>query len=363
VIIQQLKLNGFRCYQTAELSFAQRINVFYGSNGVGKTSLLEAIYWLSTGKSFRSKHNKTLIKHSDQGCTVFARLFNPEDQLNHSLGVGFGHKSSKQIKLNQAAVRHQSEVAHLLPVVSIDPDSYLFLDKPPQFRRSFLDWLVFHVKPQYLSVWSQTTRCHKQLNVLYKAKEQQQLPQWEAQYLNHANQLNELRLSVFDLLQQRVHHYVAALIPELNDLSLGFNQGWSQDQSLEDVLNRERDKNLLYGNLNSGVHKMDIKSRIHQNPAHEVLSRGQKKLIAMAFCFSFIDLLTEHASHLPVICIDDLDAELDSDKTGVLCEFINQSPHQVFITTVDQQRIQQRLNDVAVFHVKHEGVVQPIKAN
>jgi len=361
VFIQQLKLNGFRCYDAVELSFDHRINVFFGSNGVGKTSILEAIYWMSTGKSFRSKRNKPLIKHQQSSFTVFTSLLESV-QINHALGISFDQKNLKQIRLNQSRIQHQSEVAHLLPVVSIDPDSYLFLDKPPQFRRSFLDWLVFHVKHEYLSVWSQTTRCHKQLNALYKDKQLAQLQQWESQYLNFAGQLNQLRTEVFDWLQQRVDYYVGQLIPELSEVQLNFFQGWGRDLTLSEVLQRDREKNLLYGNLNSGVHKMDIKARMHQSSAHDVLSRGQKKLISITFYLSFIDLLSEHADHLPVICIDDMDAELDSDKTRILCDFINQSPHQVFITTVDHQRIQQQLDDVDVFHVKHDGCVERLSS-
>jgi len=98
VFIKQLKLNGFRCYDAVELSFQRRINVFCGSNGVGKTSVLEAIYWLSTGKSFRSKRNKPLIQHQQTEFTVFSQLADEDEHISHSLGISFNSKNKKQIK-------------------------------------------------------------------------------------------------------------------------------------------------------------------------------------------------------------------------------------------------------------------------
>ncbi|MGJ8664609.1 MAG: AAA family ATPase, partial [Marinicella sp.] len=136
--LNQLKINGFRCYDNIEIEFNQRINVFHGDNGAGKTSILEAIYYLSTGKSFRSKRAKNLINQVNHELTLFS-AFTSDEGIKGQVGVSLDKGLKKKIKLNQRNVSNQSEIAHLIPVVSIDPDSYLFLDKPPQFRRSFLD--------------------------------------------------------------------------------------------------------------------------------------------------------------------------------------------------------------------------------
>lgn len=357
--IKQIKLDGFRCYDAVQLIFSERINLFYGDNGAGKTSVLEAIYWLSTGKSFRSKKNKVLINQHKSELVLFAELSDHQSPIKHSLGISFNKSNKKQIRLDKQSINNQSQVAHLLPVVSIDPDSYLFIDKTPQFRRSFLDWLVFHVKPEYLSIWSNTTRCQKQLNVLYKSKQQDLLPQWEQQYIQFATQLNELRQHVFNDLTQSVSNKVKSFIPEITGFNLSFKQGWSEGLTLGELLEKERPKNLLYGSLFSGVHKMDIKCQVKQQPAQDLLSRGQKKLISIIFYFSFIELLAEKTGNDPLIVIDDMDAELDISKTKLLCDFIMQASNQVFISSVDPKKVTDILDDVGVFHVKPNREIVP----
>ncbi len=357
MFIKQLKINGFRCYETVDLVFNKQINVFYGNNGSGKTSVLEAVYWLSTGKSFRSKKNKVLVNHLLSEFTLFATFQNTTDKTTHALGAGFNKSSSKKtVRHNQDTVTNQSQIAHLLPVVSIDPDSYLFIDKSPHFRRSFLDWLVFHVKPEYLPIWSKVARCQKQLNSLYKSKAVSQIDQWELQYIEYALQLNNLRFEVFEQLKTLVEKKIKQFIPELSAFSLNLYQGWTTDNSLHEQLTHDREKNLMYGNLNAGIHKMDIRNTVNKNPAHERMSRGQKKLVSIIYYLSFIELMGDVLQLNPLLCLDDMDAELDIEKTKILGDFIQHSSHQIFISTVDEKKLLGVLDDVSVFHVKHNQV-------
>lgn len=356
MFIKQIKVNNFRCYEHLDLQFNNRINILYGDNGSGKTSVLEAIYFLSTGKSFRSKRTKNLLKHETDGLSLFAN-FRDQKQFSHQLGITLSKQLSKKVKLNQDVVSNQSQIAHLLPVVSIDPDSYLFLDKPPQYRRSYFDWLVFHVKPNYLKTWSKVNRCHKHLNILYKEKKIQELDYWEQQYIKHAESLSNMRLDIFGELEQMVNEKINAFIPELKTLQLQFKQGWVEGITLKDQLKQDREKNLIYGSLNAGVHKMDLKNTIKQKPAHENLSRGQKKIISSVYYLCYIELLTKHLNVNPILCLDDMDAELDTHKTAVFSEFIQNSSNQVFVTTVDKEKLAPNLKKASMFHVKHNQII------
>ncbi|VAW44180.1 DNA recombination and repair protein RecF [hydrothermal vent metagenome] len=353
--LTQLKINGFRCYESLDLTFDQRINVFSGANGAGKTSVLEAIYFLSTGKSFRSKRSKNLINHNSNELTVFAQ-YNDKDKFKNKIGVSLNKALKKNIKFNSQKISNQSEIAHTLPVVSIDPDSYLFLDKPPQYRRSFLDWLVFHVKPEYLKIWSRVSRCQKQLNTLYKEKRQDQLGHWEKLYIEYADQLTEMRQAVFTELRDLIYIKVQLIIPELAELEISFYQGWSKENTLAEQIQKDREKNLVYGNLNQGVHKMDIKNSIIHKPAHENLSRGQKKLISIIYYLSYIELLSTQLKINPILCLDDMDAELDTEKTKILCDFIQNSSNQAFISTVDPNKLMALLKKTCLFHVEHNQI-------
>ncbi len=358
--ISKLKIQGFRCYESLEIEFIQRINIFSGTNGAGKTSILEAIYFISTGKSFRSKRNKNLINHHADEMLVFAH-YNNADDTNNRVGITLASNLKKNIKLNGQKINNQSAIAHKLPVVSIDPDSYLFLDKPPQYRRSFLDWLVFHVKPEYLNVWSKVSRCQKQLNSLYKGKSADQVDHWESLYIKYATELTQMRAAVFSDLKPLINQRIELIVPELAKFDLIFYQGWSQDNTLTEQLTKDRNKNVLYGNLNFGVHKMDIRNTFNNQPAHEILSRGQKKLISIIYYLSYIELLSTHLKVNPILCLDDMDAELDSGKTKVLFDFIQNSSHQTFISTVDANKLLDVLPNADLFHVEH-GMVNRLSS-
>ncbi len=353
--LKKIKINGFRCYESLELCFDQRINVFSGANGAGKTSVLEAIYFLSTGKSFRSKRNKNLINHLFDELTVFSEYEDIDNNVN-KVGVNLNKALKKTSKLNAKKIKTQSVIAHALPVVSIDPDSYLFLDKPPQYRRSFLDWLVFHVKPKYLSVWSRVSRCQKQLNHLYREKRYKELKEWELLYVKYGEQLSEMRREVFVQLEELIHKKINEIIPELSSLELFFYQGWAKENTLTEQLEKDRTKNLMYGNLSNGVHKMDIKNTINQNIAHENLSRGQKKLVSIFYYLSYIELLSSQLKTNPILCLDDMDAELDNHKTQILCDFLQTCDNQVFISTVEPGKLMNVLNNTCLFHVEHNQI-------
>lgn len=353
--INQLKINHFRCYDDIELNFNERINVFSGENGSGKTSVLEAIYYLSTGKSFRSKRTKNLIKHDQDGFALFSS-FTDTDKYHNQLGISLSKTLKKKVKFNQNLINSQSKIAHVLPVVAIDSNSYLFLDKPPQYRRSFFDWLVFHVKPQYLQIWSNVSRCHKHLNVLYKEKKVSELDYWESQYIEYANQLTVLRKEIYQQLVDSVQRKIQFFVPELESFKTTFKQGWNKEKTLLDQLNADRDKNLLYGSLVSGTHKMDLKNTYNQLPAYETLSRGQKKIISSIFYLSYIELLTNHLGINPILCLDDMDAELDINKTAVFNEFIENSVNQIFLTTVAAEKLTSSLSTFSLFHVKHNQI-------
>ncbi|MEZ5471494.1 MAG: DNA replication/repair protein RecF [Marinicella sp.] len=356
MFIKQLKINGFRCYESVDLMFEKKINVFIGPNGSGKTSVLEAIYYLSTGKSFRSKKNKVLVNNLQNQFTLFCQ-FSETEGRTQNLGVSFNKNTGqKQIKLNQNQVKNQSEIAHMIPVVAIDPESYLFIDKGPQYRRSFLDWLVFHVKPEYLQVWTQTMRCQKQLNASYKSQYNQTTTHWEQQYILQANQLNDLRRVFFKQLEILVMEKVSMFLPEVNNFCIHYFQGWSKENDLTEQIKKDREKNLNYGSLYSGVHKMDIKCRVNNSQAQDVLSRGQKKIISIIFNLCFIEMLTAATKLNPIVCFDDLDAELDGVKTNLLCDFINNSQNQIFLSTVDLEKVTSLLNEFSVFHVKPTGI-------
>src|SRR5690606_22461163 len=158
----RLSVTGVRNLSAVTLAPSPRINLLYGDNGSGKTSLLEAIHLLGLARSFRSTRLSPVIQHEQQSCTVFGQL----DALAgaHQLGVSRDRDGEMQIRIDGQNARSAAQLAEALPLQLINPDSFRLLEGAPKVRRQFLDWGVFHVEPRFLPAWQRLQTALRQRN-------------------------------------------------------------------------------------------------------------------------------------------------------------------------------------------------------
>ncbi len=347
MIIQNLKIYNFRCIKEVEYDLIKQVNVFHGDNGVGKTSVLEAIHFLSTGKSFRKCTYKNLIKHNENKLTTYIK---GED---NTISVEKNKNGKWKAKYNNNLIHKQSHVTSILPIVSIDPDVYRLVEAGPISRRNFLDWLVFHVEHKHLLLWKQTYKCIKQLNTLYKFKaSSEELNLWEKNLVLFATKLTLIREEYYKKIEPIVYKQAKLMLPEVKNITIEFKKGWSEHLSFDEQLTKDRKKNLLYGTLQNGPQKMDIVIKANGINASQTLSRGQKKILSISFYMAYVKLLVEN-NVLPIICLDDFDAELDKIKFNMAARFFNNLGLQILITTVQPENVLSVFPDAKMFHVEH----------
>ena len=164
--LSQLTLQNLRCFKDLTLDLGPGISVFYGQNGAGKTSILEAIDFLSRGKSFRSAQFSDMVQHDKQKIMVSAQL-EQEDGSKDRLGVLRDTKET-QLKCNGETVKRWSELAQRLPVLAIHPESFQLVMGGPVERRKFLDWGMFHVEPEYRKHLQMYSKALAQRNLCLK---------------------------------------------------------------------------------------------------------------------------------------------------------------------------------------------------
>ncbi|MBL4773020.1 MAG: DNA replication/repair protein RecF [Alcanivoracaceae bacterium] len=351
MFIKKLKIHNFRNILDNEFIFNESINIFHGRNGVGKTSILEAIHFLSSGKSFRRGSFKNLINFNSDILAIY--IEGKSNNNNITFSVSKNKKGSWKAKKNSFKLNKQSDITNIFPVVSIDPDVYQFVDLGPLYRRNFLDWLVFHVKHDYLLLWKKVYKCIKHLNHLYKNKSSiSEIDLWEQTFIQFSNELNNTRKSIFEQIQPSILKLSQYMQEEINNLSVIFKQGWSDNLTLSEQLKFDRVKNLQYGQLQHGPHKMDIKINTGSLQASQTLSRGQKKVLSITFYMAYIELLINN-SIKPILCLDDFDAELDSIKLSKAADFFINTKTQIFITSVHKEKILKAFPQAEMFHVEH----------
>ncbi len=348
--INQLKLNTFRNIAKTELTFSPQFNVFHGNNGAGKTSLLEAIYYLGLGKSFRNTPASRIIQEQQDNFLVLAQLHHQE--TDNKAAICCSHDHNRQIKLNGEALPSIAPITRIMPIQFMSPMSYRFFHDGPKIRRQYLDWALFHVEPHFLDYWRSFQRVLKQRNSALK--QQQSTQPWDSEFAQVATKIDQLRQSIAEKLAPLCFKQLAQLLPNTT-FQLKYQRGWPESVDLADVLsnNQNRDRQLRYTYY--GPQRADVQLCLQDKPVHDVLSQGQQKLAAYALHLSLGNLLDQEFGTSPLYLIDDLPSELDKDSRHKITVALTNLNAQSFITGITQSDLV-TLKDHAkttMFHVEH----------
>jgi DNA replication and repair protein RecF len=343
-----LRLEDLRCLRQADLELDPGLNLVSGDNGSGKTSLLEAIYLLGRGRSFRTRHSEHLIRHAASRFWVHGRTA-PEP--GHSIGVECSREDPMQIRVDRAPVASRSELSEIFPVQVIDPGIHRLVEDGPPQRRRWLDWAVFHVEPGFVRQWQGYTRALKQRNAALQSRTDE--TSWDGELVRLGDLLTGGRSTLIESLQP----YWTSELKNLGavEATLGFFRGWSRDQSLGESLAAHRTSDRERGITSVGPHRFEVLLRLDGRPVREVVSRGQQKLLGVAMALSMARYIATVADRTPTLLLDDPAAELDLSRTEALLETVRGLGAQLIVTALHPQDRVLGVPD-AVFHVEHGGV-------
>lgn len=354
--VEKLRIQALRCLDDVSLEPAPGINVFVGANGAGKTSLLEAVFLLSHGRSFRAGARDALLQRGAEALTIYAELSG-----HHSVRrrVGLGREGQRwQGRLDGQNVP-LSDLVGACAVVSFDPGSHALIAAGAEERRRFLDWGVFHVEQDFLELWRRYQRALKQRNSLLRtgeAAESLHLP-WEQELDETSAAITARRERYFTLWMVLLAKYVDQLIPELGGITLRYRRGWTDGSTLGEALSAQRSRDLARGHTTQGAHRADWMVSYQHAPLREHLSRGQEKLTAVACLMAQAELYAHHAGEWPVVCIDDLASELDAGHQDALVAQLRAAGAQILISGTDCPASLR--SEALLFHVE-QGRVSPL---
>lgn len=353
-----LSVNQFRNIAATSFVTAEQVNLFIGSNGSGKTSLLEAIYYLAHGRSFRTLRPQRLVQHDQDAFVLHAKV--KAQGQTHSLGIKRSRQGEMQARLNGSNVSRLADLASLLPVQLITPDSFKLFFGGPKERRQFFDMGVFHVEPQFFDIWLRFSKILKQRNALLKTQRSydSQFEYWDQQFVNLAFSLQQMRESYINQL--------AACFSQLTadddlfaTLSLQLQQGWpekiTEEAALLALLQQNFAQDSRMGFTQHGPQKADLKLKVNQQAVEEELSRGQLKVLLFALKIAQNNLIRDNGQKQPLLLIDDLTSELDQRSTRQIFSYLRNINSQVFITAINAEQVTPYIaaNNVAMFHVEH----------
>ncbi|OZG73242.1 DNA replication/repair protein RecF [Hahella sp. CCB-MM4] len=365
--IKRISFSGIRNLDDVTLETDSPVVFIQGDNGSGKTSLIEGLYLTGRGSSFRSHDLDHVINYSKDQFVCHALL---GDQQR--IGVS-RHKILKktQVKINGDSAQSLSELAEMLPLLLVTPLTFDLLNGGPSGRRRFLDWGVFHVEPGYKHVWQRWRKLLIQRNKLLKngTMARLELASWTDQFVSASKKIDEHRKRFYKELVLKLESNLNEGSQFNNDLSnqieVKYDRGWSNNSSMEELLERSLELDQRRGFTSVGPHKADLKFSAHGISAKEVLSRGQQKVLITHLLLAQLQLLREKRNLDCTVLIDDLGAELDQENQYQLLNTLLEKGAQVFCTMVDAEQVLNlslRLNEkyhAKMFHVEH-GCVTPL---
>jgi DNA replication and repair protein RecF len=335
-MLTQINIHHVRNLEALQITPHPRFNFFYGPNGSGKTSVLEAIYLLGSGYSFRTRETAPLVQQGQAALTVFSKT-HAQDTISIQKHVN----GATLVRLNQQNCHKSSQLAHLLPCMVFYHDLFQIIDAGPTVRRSILDWGLFHVEHSYHELWKAYRAILKQRNALLRQREtkrQHYLP-WDRQLVDLADAIDVLRQDYF----QKWALGFAALLPQLTDIpcQIRYDKGWdrkSTGKSLQDILDDQFEQDLQRQYTYAGPHHADVVFDAELLKARQHLSRGQQKIILIALKLAQAQLLSKPCVYL----MDDMTIELDQPHIERLFAKLQQLPGQFFLTSI------QCLSEIAI---------------
>ncbi len=328
--LEKLDIYRVRNIVQASLLPSSGINFIFGKNGSGKSALLDALFILGRAKSFRSNSIKQVIQLNQPDLIVSAKLKH-HNSTTTSLGIQLGLKS-KTIHLNHQEIYSSSELAHVFPVQLITPKSYQLLDGGPQFRREFMDWGVFNMNHDFLTVWRSFKKALLHRNALLKKHDLKQINVWNQELAQYGTILTEYRQQYLILLEPFIRK-IADIFIKINNPEIKFVTGWEKGYSYLDCLQQDLEKDLKFGYTHSGPHRGDFVFYSDGRIAKDFVSRGQLKALILTLKLAQVQLFKSDLSQDMCLLIDDFSSEFDSISRNKLLTFLSQLDNQVFITT------------------------------
>lgn len=363
--IKSLQLINFRNYDNLHLSFNNNINLLIGSNGQGKTNILESIYMLALGKSFRTSKDKELVKFETQNSYI-GGLFSKNENDN-TIEIIFGIDRKKGVKINKIFIEKFVQLLGIFNVVVFSPEDLKLVKEGPKERRKFIDREISQIVPKYYYYISSYNKILFQRNKLLKSSniDSNLLDVFDEELANYGTYIYLYRrqfISKIELIARKIHNKLTydneyLELKYLNQINLNSNDKYKEIKlKFLNSLKSSRDTDIYNRNTKIGPHKDDLNVLINNLEVRLYGSQGQQRTCSISLKLSEIELIKEEIGEYPVLLLDDIFSELDEKRQKLLIE--NLDNIQIFITSAEDSHMRIFENKkVSTFHV-NSGTVR-----
>ena len=339
---------NFRCLESAEFRFDPKVNVFTGANGAGKTSILESIYFLGRGRSFRASDKRLLIRSGYDAAELAGAGLSQSGATQLKVRI---EPTSLKIQVGNQPAAGIADLAMGLPVQAIHSDIGGVIEGPPDVRRRLLDWGVFHVEHHYFGHWQRYRRALVQRNAaLREAASDAVLDSWDQEVASAGERMHADRREYLDELAPAFRRVGKSILGV--DIGLQYQRGWPDQAALVDALRSAREADRSVGYTRVGPHRGDLQFDIESERSRWRASRGQQKLLGAALVLAQCDQVANALGQPVALLVDEPAADLDDEHLSRFLQAVWSSPAQVFMAALSVAGLPLE-GSAAMFHVEH----------
>ncbi len=339
MIIKSIKLVNFRNYELNEFNFEKGINFIYGDNAIGKTNLVEAIYYFSLTRSFRTNNDGLLINKN--ASSFYLKGFFIKQNRNYNIDIVLD-KNVKKITINDKSIKKVSELSNVINILSFIPGDVDLLKDAPKRRRDFLNTTILKNEPRYLKLMSDYEYLNKERNSLLKSEslDFNLLNVITFKLANVSYEIYKIRNEFIKKIEESVRLTYKEIFLKDIDVNieyLTFNSSSDYIRKFIKIYEDNLDNDLKVGYSTNGIQKDDFILKINGKEIGKFGSQGENRIACLILKLAIYSLSKE--DNKPILILDDILSELDKNNEDLLLNYLSKV-EQVFITSTKKYNLQ-----------------------
>lgn len=351
--IKSIDLENFRNYEHIHIDLEKGVNIFYGENAVGKTNILESIYLCSTTKSHRGSKDKEIIKFNNNESHI--RLLFDKNEIDYQIDMHLRSDKPKGIAVNGVKLKKAAELLGIMNIILFSPEDLSIIKNGPSDRRKFVDTELCQLDKVYLYNLTNYNKIINQRNNLLKdisfhPELQDTLDIWDTQLISLGNKIIDRRKRFIDELNKIIFDIHKSLTGGKEEILVKYAPN-IEIENFEEKLKRNREKDIKYKLTSVGPHRDDFDFYINENDAKKYGSQGQQRTVALSLKLSEIQIIKNITGNTPILLLDDVLSELDSNRQNYLLNSIGDIQTIITCTGLDEF-IDSRIQIDTVYRVK-----------
>ncbi len=347
MILKELSVVNYKNLLQAELQFSPKINCFIGNNGMGKTNLLDAVYYLSFCKSYTNPIDSQIINHDADVCMLQGK-YESEDGTQEEIYSGIRRRQKKQFKRSRKEYERLSDHIGLIPLVMISPADNELITGASEERRKFMDMAISQFDKDYLRALVRYNKALQQRNVLLKNEEAlidlTLLELWEEQLIEDGMFIHRKRKSFIREFTPIFNDFYARISQSNEQVSFDYISPLN-DVYFREALTRNRARDIAIGHTTTGIHRDELEMLLDGYPIRKVGSQGQNKTYFVSLKLAQFHFLLATGHTRPILLLDDIFDRLDAKRVEEIVKLVSGPEFgQIFLSDTNRESLDKILS-------------------